>query len=123
MEREVEGSRMRSAQQVAFTQFQIRALRPGEEVDRAVQVARGEEAAKVPLAEVVVRDSLEAMAGVAAEMSDDIPYDDYKLREAYRRGWKAWAKGRPPHTEFRHEDVREAWLRGYEDAQTQDSST
>ena len=52
-------------------------------------------------------------------MPDNIPYDDLRLREAYRAGWRAWAGGEAVPGEFFDEDVEEAYRRGYEDAETQ----
>jgi hypothetical protein len=50
-------------------------------------------------------------------MSDDIPYNNLKLREAYREGRRAWARGEALPTEFFNEEVEEAFRRGYEDAE------
>lgn len=46
------------------------------------------------------------------------PYDDPGLREAFRRGWRACLKGRPPPEEelVRAGKRAEAWRRGYETA-------
>lgn len=54
---------------------------------------------------------------------DQIPYDDTELREAYRRGWKAWVEGRlrPKRRSLGGGDWAAAWLKGYiaaEDAGT-----
>lgn len=52
-------------------------------------------------------------------MPDSNPYDDLRLREAYRAGWRAWAQGEAVPGEFFDENVEEAYRRGYEDAETQ----
>jgi len=51
------------------------------------------------------------------------PYDELRLREAYRVGRKAWARGEAIPAEFFNEDIEEAFRRGYEDAEEGEAST
>jgi hypothetical protein len=53
-------------------------------------------------------------------MPDDVPFDDRRLREAYRDGHRAWAEGKPVPDEFFDDGLREAFRQGYEDAETQE---
>jgi hypothetical protein len=57
------------------------------------------------------------------KMPDEIPYDELKLREAYREGRRAWAQGEAIPAEFFDEDVEEAFRRGYEDAEEQEAGS
>jgi hypothetical protein len=54
---------------------------------------------------------------------DEIPYDELRLREAYREGRRAWRKGKPIPAEFFDEDAQKAFRRGYEDAEEAEPRT
>lgn len=58
------------------------------------------------------------------DLDDANPYDDPKLREAFRWGWKASVRGEPRPTDELYEESEKgrAWMDGYEAAEEQSAT-
>lgn len=59
---------------------------------------------------------------MADAMEDQNPYDNPALREAFRRGWKAWVRGEARYVDEIYKDSErgQAWIEGFEAAEEQE---
>ena len=58
-------------------------------------------------------------------IDEETPYDDPALRDAFRRGWRAWVEGalRPAPGELKSTKEAKAWLDGYISAEDVEQKT